>query len=84
MKRLYILLIVFTIHFAHAQTSEDLQRANRLFNKTYYSQAIPLYEKMIAALSKDLGNQVQTGIFGADMKVALINNGPVTIFIDTR
>ena len=46
--------------------------------------AIPLYEKMIAALSKDLGNQVQTGIFGADMKVALINDGPVTIFIDTR
>lgn len=46
MKRLYILLIVFTIHFAHGQTSEDLQRANRLFNKTYYSQAIPLYEKI--------------------------------------
>ena len=46
--------------------------------------AIPLYEKMITALSNDLGKQVQTGIFGADMKVALVNDGPVTIFIDTR
>lgn len=46
--------------------------------------AIPMYEKMINALSNDLGKQVQTGIFGADMKVALINDGPVTIFIDTR
>ena len=46
--------------------------------------AIPLYEKMITALSNGLGKQVQTGIFGADMKVALVNDGPVTIFIDTR
>ena len=46
--------------------------------------AISLYEKMITALSNGLGKQVQTGIFGADMKVALVNDGPVTIFIDTR
>ena len=46
--------------------------------------AIPLYEKMIIALSNGLGKQVQTGIFGADMKVALVNDGPITIFIDTR
>lgn len=46
--------------------------------------AIPMYEKMIVALNSALGKQVQTGIFGADMKVALINDGPVTIFIDTR
>ena len=46
--------------------------------------AIPLYEKMITALSNGLGKQVQTGIFGADMKVALVNDGPITIFIDTR
>jgi tetratricopeptide (TPR) repeat protein len=46
MKRLYILLIVFTIQFAQAQSQEDLQRANRLFDKTYYSKAIPLYEKI--------------------------------------
>lgn len=46
--------------------------------------AIPLYEKMIAQLAQDLGKPIQTGIFGADMKVALLNDGPVTIFIDTK
>lgn len=46
--------------------------------------AIPLYEQMIARLTEDLGKPVQTGIFGADMKVALLNDGPVTIIIDTR
>src|SRR5205085_8913902 len=45
--------------------------------------AIPMYDKMIATLSSNLGKQIQTGIFGADMKVALVNDGPVTIFIDT-
>ena len=46
--------------------------------------AIPMYEKMILSLSNALGKNVQTGVFGADMKVALVNDGPVTIFIDTR
>lgn len=46
--------------------------------------AIPLYEKMIGAMTSDLGKSVQTGVFGADMEVELINDGPVTIFIDTR
>ena len=46
--------------------------------------AIPMYEKMIVSLSNISGKQVQTGVFGADMKVALVNDGPVTIFIDTR
>lgn len=46
--------------------------------------AIPMYEKMIVALSNELGKNVQTGIFGADMKVSLVNDGPVTIFIDSR
>ena len=46
--------------------------------------AIPLYEQMIARLSNELGKAVQTGIFGADMKVSLINNGPVTITIDSK
>ncbi len=46
--------------------------------------AIPLYEKMIAQLTVDLGKPVQTGTFGADMKVALLNDGPVTIVIDTK
>jgi D-tyrosyl-tRNA(Tyr) deacylase len=46
--------------------------------------AVPLYEQMIATLTNDLGKKVQTGIFGADMKVSLINNGPVTITIDSK
>jgi D-tyrosyl-tRNA(Tyr) deacylase len=46
--------------------------------------AVPLYEKMIQQLSKDLGKQIGTGIFGADMKVELLNDGPVTIVIDTK
>lgn len=46
--------------------------------------AIPMYEKMIAQLEKDLGKRLQTGIFGADMKVELLNDGPVTIVIDTK
>ncbi|MDE3248573.1 MAG: D-tyrosyl-tRNA(Tyr) deacylase [Bacteroidota bacterium] len=46
--------------------------------------AIPLYEKMILRLQEDLGKPIGTGEFGADMKVALLNNGPVTIWIDTK
>ena len=46
--------------------------------------AIPLYEKMIAQLESDLGKKVGTGSFGADMKVELLNDGPVTIIIDTK
>jgi D-tyrosyl-tRNA(Tyr) deacylase len=46
--------------------------------------AIPIYEKMIVQLSIDLGKEIQTGIFGADMKVELLNDGPVTIVIDTK
>ncbi len=46
--------------------------------------AIPLYESFVAQLEKDLGKKVRTGVFGADMKVALLNDGPVTIQIDTK
>lgn len=46
--------------------------------------AVPMYEKVIAQLELDLGKQIQTGIFGADMKVELLNDGPVTIVIDTK
>ena len=46
--------------------------------------AIPLYEQMIAQLEKDLGKKIFTGTFGADMKVGLVNDGPVTIVIDTK
>lgn len=46
--------------------------------------AIPLYEKMLATLENDLGTGIQKGIFGADMKVELVNDGPVTIVIDSK
>jgi D-aminoacyl-tRNA deacylase len=46
--------------------------------------AIPLYEKFVIVISAALGKPVQTGMFGADMKVSLLNDGPVTIVIDTK
>jgi D-tyrosyl-tRNA(Tyr) deacylase len=46
--------------------------------------AIPLYEKFVSALENKLGKKVPTGIFGADMKVAILNDGPVTIIIDSK
>ena len=46
--------------------------------------AIPLYDKMKARLSQEMGKNVESGIFGADMKVALVNDGPVTIILDSK
>lgn len=46
--------------------------------------AIPLYENFVRQLEKELSKKVQTGVFGADMKVGLINDGPVTIIIDSK
>ena len=59
-------------------------------NRPSYSKAskpdiaIPMYEKMIRQLESDMGKKIQTGIFGADMKVRLLNDGPVTIIIDSK
>ncbi len=46
--------------------------------------AIPMYEKFVQLLELELGKKIQTGQFGADMKVALVNDGPVTIIIDSK
>ncbi|SFD28570.1 D-tyrosyl-tRNA(Tyr) deacylase [Chitinophaga sp. CF118] len=46
--------------------------------------AIPLYEQMIVQVGLDMGKEIPAGIFGADMKVELLNDGPVTIIIDTK
>lgn len=46
--------------------------------------AVPLYEYFCQRLSEAIGNQVETGVFGADMKVELLNDGPVTICMDTK
>ena len=46
--------------------------------------AIPMYENFVKSLEKEFNKKVQTGIFGADMKVSLLNDGPVTILIDSK
>lgn len=46
--------------------------------------AIPMYEKLIRQLQNDLGNKIETGIFGADMQVELVNDGPVTFVVDSK
>lgn len=67
-----------------------LYASTRKGNRPSYSRsagpqtAIPLYEAFIQRLSADLGKPVQTGEFGADMKVELINDGPVTIIVDSK
>jgi len=48
------------------------------------SIAIPLYEKFILQLEKDTGKKIMTGVFGADMQIALVNDGPVTIYMDSK
>ena len=67
-----------------------LQASTKKGNRPSYIKAskpdvaIPLYEKMIAQLEHDVGKKIFTGVFGADMKVELLNDGPVTIIIDTK
>lgn len=67
-----------------------LHAATKKGNRPSYIRAakpetsVPLYEKMIEQLEKDLGKPIGTGVFGADMQVSLVNDGPVTIIIDTK
>lgn len=67
-----------------------LHASTKKGNRPSYSRAakadkaVPLYAKMIEQLQSDLGKKIETGIFGADMKVALTNDGPVTIIMDSK
>lgn len=67
-----------------------LQASTKKGNRPSYIKAakpevaIPLYEQFVQQLEIELGKKVQTGVFGADMKVALLNDGPVTILIDSK
>ena len=67
-----------------------LQASTKKGNRPSYSKAskpeiaIPMYVRFVQTLEQELGKKVQTGIFGADMKVALLNDGPVTIVIDSK
>lgn len=74
-----LLVSQFTLH-------ANTKKGNRpsYSNASKPDIAIPMYEKMIEQLEADIGKKVQTGIFGADMQVRLLNNGPVTIVIDSK
>jgi D-tyrosyl-tRNA(Tyr) deacylase len=74
-----LLVSQFTLH---AQT----KKGNRpsFIEAARPEQAIPLYEAMISELNQRLGKAIQTGTFGADMQVQLVNDGPVTILIDSK
>ena len=69
----------FTLH-------ADTARGNRpsFLRAARPEEAIPLYQRFVAMLEADLGRPVPRGVFGADMQVSLVNNGPVTIPIDSR
>jgi len=74
-----LLISQFTLH-------ANIKKGNRpsYIKASKPDIAIPLYETMIKQLANDLGKNIATGIFGADMKVELLNDGPVTIIIDSK
>ena len=74
-----LLISQFTLH---ASTKKGNRPSYLKASKPEF--AIPMYEKFINQIQNDLGKKIQTGIFGADMKVELVNDGPVTIVIDTK
>jgi len=74
-----LLISQFTLH---ASTKKGNRPSYLKASKP--GHALPLYGQMAAQLGQDLGKPIQTGRFGADMKVSLLNDGPVTLLIDTR
>jgi D-tyrosyl-tRNA(Tyr) deacylase len=74
-----LLVSQFTLH---ASTKKGNRPSYIKASKAAF--AIPMYEKMIMQLEADLGKKISTGIFGADMKIQLQNDGPVTIYIDSK
>ena len=75
-------ILVVSQFTLHASTKKGNRPSYIKAAKPYIS--VPLYEKFCTELSTLLGKPVQTGIFGADMQCALINDGPVTIFMDSK
>jgi D-tyrosyl-tRNA(Tyr) deacylase len=74
-----LLVSQFTLHASTKKGNRPSYMAS-----AKHEIAIPLYETMIQQLSLELGSPISTGKFGADMQVALINNGPVTILVDSK
>ena len=75
-------IIVVSQFTLHASTKKGNRPSYIKASKPEF--AIPMYENFVKAFERDFGKKVQTGIFGADMKVSLLNDGPVTILIDSK
>jgi D-tyrosyl-tRNA(Tyr) deacylase len=75
-------IIVVSQFTLHASTKKGNRPSYIKASKPEF--AIPMYENFVKALGKEFGKKIQTGIFGADMKVSLLNDGPVTIIIDSK
>lgn len=75
-------IIVVSQFTLHASTKKGNRPSYIKASKPEF--AIPMYENFVKALEKESGKKVQTGIFGADMKVSILNDGPVTIVIDSK
>lgn len=75
-------IIVVSQFTLHASTKKGNRPSYIKASKPEF--AIPMYENFVKSLEKDFQKKVQTGIFGADMKVSLLNDGPVTILIDSK
>jgi D-tyrosyl-tRNA(Tyr) deacylase len=78
-KGAFLVISQFTLH-------ASTKKGNRpsFIKAARPDQAIPLYEAFVETLAKRSGLPVETGVFGADMKVQLINDGPVTIIMDSK
>ena len=75
-------IIVVSQFTLHASTKKGNRPSYIKASKPDF--AIPMYEKFVKALEKEFQKKIQTGIFGADMKVNLLNDGPVTILMDSK
>ena len=75
-------IIVVSQFTLHASTKKGNRPSYMKASKPDF--AIPMYEKFVSQIEQDLGKKIQTGTFGADMKVELLNNGPITIIIDSK
>jgi len=75
-------IIVVSQFTLHASTKKGNRPSYLKASKPEF--AIPMYEKFVQSLEKEFNKKVQTGIFGADMKVSLLNDGPVTILVDSK
>ena len=82
LKDVYGDIIVVSQFTLHANTKKGNRPSYIKASKA--DVAIPLYENFVKCMENELGKKVQTGVFGADMKVSLINDGPVTIVIDSK